>query len=251
MTDTLFFLQPLYLAGSLGALRKPDVFSYLTIYIATQSLLLWGVFYPIAAVYLSRRAPATAAAVELREMTDSDKDEGDRSSPPPLVPASPPAVSLRTVLPLVANPVVLAVLAGTAVALVPPVQRLLFETVPLLAAATETLGSCNVGAHLLILGMGLYPLQPLAAWPLLSLAACVRLLLVPALAFLLYFLLLHPRDLTLAWVPLTLSGTPTNLGVLVVAALFGADSAPQILLLSYMGALVTVPFFNIVLLSAF
>jgi predicted permease len=233
--------QPLYLAGSLGGLRKPDVYSYLTLYIAMQSLLLWGVFYPLAALYLSRNP--TPEPLELQELSDEE---------PKAVPVPPPRLSLRSVLVLVANPVVLAVIAGTIVALITPLQQVLFVQAPLIANVAETLGNCNVGAHLLILGFGLYPFRPLPDWPLLALAACVRLLLVPSVVFVLYFLLFHPSiDLTLAWVPLTLSGTPSNLGILVVANLFGADSAPQVLLLSYLGALATVPFFNIVLLSRF
>ncbi len=247
--------QPLYLAGSLGALRKPDVFSYLTMYIAMQSLLLWGVFYPAAALYLSRRRRPPAAAVELSDVAEEDgktpplSDVEDGKTAAAAAAPSPPPLSLRSVLVLVANPVVVAVVAGTAVALVSPAQRALFVSAPLVANVAETLGNCNVGAHLLILGFGLYPFRPLSDWPLLALAACVRLLVVPSLVFLLYFWLLHPLDLTLAWVPLTLAGTPSNLGILVVAGLFGADCAPQVLLLSYLGALATVPFFNIVLLS--
>jgi hypothetical protein len=45
---------PLYLAASLP-LPKPDVFSYLTIYIAAQSLFMWGLYYPCAVFYLQRQ----------------------------------------------------------------------------------------------------------------------------------------------------------------------------------------------------
>jgi predicted permease len=207
-----------------------------------QSLLLWGVFYPLAALYLSRNP--SSEPLELEELSEEEQ--------PQALPVPPPRLSLRSVLVLVANPVVVAVIAGTIVALITPLQQVLFVEAPLIANVAETLGNCNVGAHLLILGFGLYPFRPLSDWPLLALAACVRLLLVPSVVFVLYFLLFHPSvDLTLAWVPLTLSGTPSNLGILVVANLFGADSAPQVLLLSYLGALATVPFFNIVLLSRF
>ncbi len=242
---------PLYLAGSLAALRKPDVFSYLTVYIGTQSFLMWGVFYPSAMLWLARQHRLQhAAAFELASIA-SEEEGSSPEQQSDAVPPAPPAVTCRSVAGLVFNPVVLCVMAGVLTALVSPLQHFLFVAFPLFARVAETLADCNVGAHLLILGFGLYPFRVATEWRLLSLVTCVRLVIVPAVVFVLYFLLLHPRDLTLAWVPLTLAGTPTNLGVLVIAGMFKSEAAPQILAMSYLSALVTVPFFNIVLLSKF
>jgi predicted permease len=169
---------------------------------------------------------------------------------------------------LIFNPVVVAVLLGCFVSVVSPLQRVLFFSVPVLAQVcckeiqttfvlfcssskvSETLGSCNVGAHLLLLGLQLLPFERPVAWPLVFLASAVRLVLVPAVFFLAVLALLPPgRDAALLWTPLALSGTPANLGLLVVAAkLHDPAIAPQLLVFSYAGAILTVPLFNVLIL---
>ena len=117
---------PLYLAASLP-LQKPDVFSYLTIYIATQSLFMWGAFYPCSVLYLNRadRLSAQQKDVQLEEVTD----EETASQPPPEPTDVPPPLTATDLLRLIFNPVVIAVLAGVLVSSIVPLQTLLFQTV--------------------------------------------------------------------------------------------------------------------------
>ena len=240
---------PLYLAAQMDLLRKPDVFSFLTVYIATQSFIMWAIFYPLSAAYLGRSARKIEISNEVVEMSEMGKTPTLDSA----TNADLPVITLKSLALLVFNPVVIAVLLGCVVALIPPVQHVLFVDFPLIAGLSDTLGQCNVGAHLLLLGFDLYPLKKLEL-PKLLLASstAVRLVLVPTLVFLFYFLVLRSvfaLDGTLMWVPLMLSGTPSNLGIVVIGRLFKSEVASQILLVSYACCIITVPFWNSVVLG--
>jgi predicted permease len=219
---------PLHLAGSLPMLRKPDIYSYLTSYIATQSLLMWGCFYPVAVILLRRQqnSESESNTIELVEKGTDGEEEGqvegqveERETLPEL--------SFIKILILVFNPQTLSCIFGIIVALIPPLQAFLFgETFTLFSTVTRTLGDANVPGHLLILGIGLIPLKVVSEWPLLLAAASLRLIVVPALVFVFLLTVLRPLvlhvPLEVAWVPLTLASTPTNLGILVIALMLGS-----------------------------
>ena len=148
------------------------------------------------------------------------------------------------------NPSTVGVLAGIAVSLIPALQHFVFDSqFTLLSNVARTLGDMNVGSHLLILGLGLFPLHVETAWPLVLVASLVRLVLVPSVIFLLFAAVAHTffmqrLPLEPRWVALTLASTPPNLGILVIADRLQSRGAAQALLLSYVCSVVTVPFFN-------
>lgn len=199
----------------------------------------------------SKQAAAGNRLVEMVEV----KSEDEPSSSPPPAPSEEsdiPPVTLRGTLSNVFNPMVVGLLCAVVVVLIPPLQRLLFERVPLIRSVTESLGVMSIGGHLLVLGFGLWPFKVQMEWLIIFLAAGIRLVIVPAVLFALFFgtgLYDTVSRVEVAWVPLTLSGTPSNLGVVVLASIFRSDAAPQILLVAYLCALVTVPGFNVALLS--
>jgi hypothetical protein len=239
---------PLYMAGALPMLDRDEVYSYLVVYISTQSFLMWGCFYPLCMVYI-RSEETPLPPVEMERISVSSGEEEELS----LDSISGPKVPVKEVLKHVFNPITISVIVGVIVALIPPLQHFLFVTFPLLAKVASTLGDANVGAHLLILGLGMYPLKLESEWLLVIVSTLVRLLIVPAVFF--TFMLVFFRSFilslppALSWVPLTLSGTPTNLGMLVMADRFGSKGAPQILLCCYLVGLATVPFFNVMIFS--
>lgn len=233
---------PLFLAQALPYLQKPDIFSYLVVYIATQSLLMWGIFFPAAMVYLSR-VRAREAVVEMAAV-------GDSGSPQP-TPTPEAPLKVLQVVGLVFNPSTVGVLAGIGVSAIPALQRFVFaSSFTLVANVARTLGDMNVGAHLLILGLGLFPLHVETAWPLVLVASLVRLVLVPSVIFTLFAAVAAATSFSQAlplepqWVALTLASTPPNLGILVIADRLQSRGAAQALLLSYILSVVTVPFFN-------
>ena len=138
-----------------------------------------------------------------------------------------PSLSISTILILVFNPQTISCILGIVVAMIPPLQSFVFgETFTLISTVSRTLGDANVAGHLLILGIGLIPLQVVSEWPLLFAAAALRLIIVPAIFFTFVLTVFRPlvasMPLEVAWVPLTLASTPTNLGILVIALMLGS-----------------------------
>jgi len=104
-----------------------------------------------------------------------------------------------------------------------------------------------VGSHLLILGLGLFPLTVSSEWSLILTASLLRLFLVPSVVFVLFsFVSASFASLPLEpkWVALTLAITPPNLGILVIAERLKSKGAAQALFLSYLISILSVPFFN-------
>ncbi len=210
---------PLYLARALYPESKEVLYSLETVYSAMQSIIMWGGFYPIVAYWLASRQPRQPddEMVAMRDVNNVEDGSAHAPVDTALSLTPPPLVDRREVIRRVANPTLIAVVAGVIVGCIQPVQAFLYGPVDfVLAPLLETLGGSQVFLLLLLLGASLDMSSGVAPRKLLmGVIALLRLFIVPAVVFA-CMVIFKPPSREFAFIVLTAGATPPNLGLLLM-----------------------------------